>query len=300
MESPQATAPDSVADPAPAPSRSSPAPPPLWRRALANLGLYAWVVPGTVILGLLAVLVSWIPPRGRGMLLCARVWSRCLLAASGVRLEVEAVPAWPPEPGAEEKPGEGSVAGGRPVRAGSYVFMANHESYFDVPALLATLPGQVRFAAKRTLFHIPVFGWSLWAGGFIPVDRRNRARAKDAFEIAARRIRAGASVLFFPEGTRSPDGRLHAFERGGFLLALKSGAPIVPVGISGSFRILPRNRLRVHPGKIRIRLGTPIDTSAYGVRNRRELEARVRAEILALSGAEDAQADRAGPGAGGC
>jgi len=277
MDAPQASASNSASDPvaasAPGPSRSSPAPPPLWRRALANLGLYVGLVPATVILGLLAVLVSWIPPRGRGMLLCARVWSRCLLAASGVRLEVEADAAWHPEAG-----------------AGSYVFMANHESYFDVPALLATLPGQVRFAAKRTLFHIPVFGWSLWAGGFIPVDRRNRARAKDAFETAARRIRAGASVLFFPEGTRSADGRLQTFERGGFLLALKSGAPIVPVGIAGSFRILPRHRLRVHPGTIRIRLGAPVDTSAYGVRERRELEARVRAEILALSEAEDALA----------
>lgn len=250
---------------------SPPGPPPRWRTVVASAALYVFIVPGTVILGLLAVLVSWIPPRGRGMLLVARIWSRCLLAAAGVRLEVELDPAWEGEPD-----------------DGHYVFMANHASYTDVPALLAVLPGQVRFAAKRTLFFIPVFGWSLWAGGFIPIDRNNRARAKDAFAIAVRRLRGGASVLFFPEGSRSPDGRLHRFERGGFLLALKSGTPIVPVGIEGSHRVMPRSRLTVRPGTIRVRLGAPVDTSGLGVRDRNELVRDVRRRIAALAGVEDA------------
>ena len=259
-------------------------PPPVassrWRTLVANLTLYTFVLPGTLILGLLAVLVSWIPPRGRGMLLVARIWSRCLLAAAGVRLEVEPAPAWD-----AESPG------------GSYVFMANHLSYFDVPALLAVLPGQVRFAAKRSLFRIPIFGWSLWAGGFIPIDRANRARARDAFGIAVRRIRSGASVLFFPEGSRSPDGRLHTFERGGFLLALKSGAPIVPVGIEGSYRVMPRSRLTVRPGRIRVRLGAPLEISRYGVRGRGELVREVRERIVELAGAEDASETKPRPGA---
>lgn len=242
-----------------------------WRALVANLALYTFVVPGTLILGLLAVLVSWIPPRGRGMLLVARIWSRCLLASAGVRLDVELDRAWEVEP-----------------PDGSYVFMANHLSYFDVPALLAVLPGQVRFAAKRTLFFIPIFGWALWAGGFIPINRADRGRAKDAFAIAVRRIRAGASVLFFPEGSRSPDGRLHRFERGGFLLALKSGAPIVPVGIEGSHRVMPRSRLTVRPGTIRVRLGAPVDTSGFGVRDRNELVRDVRERIAELAGLEDA------------
>lgn len=244
--------------------------------AVANGALYLFVIPGTVFFGLVAVLVSWIPPRGHAMLLCARLWSRCLLAAGGIRLEVEMDPAW-----------EDASKGG------SYVFMANHESYVDVPALLVALPGQVRFAAKRSLFLIPVFGWSLWAGGFIPIDRKNRARAKDAFEVAARRIRAGASVLFFPEGSRSPDGRLKDFERGGFLLALKSGVPIVPVGIEGSFEILPRHRLTVRPGPVRVRLGAPVATADYGVRDRAALMVRVRERIAELSG------EGAGHGAAG-
>jgi len=238
-------------------------------RLLANLALYALLLPVTLFFGLTAVLVSWIPPRGHATLLCARLWSRCLLAAAGVRLKVELDPVWEDEPS-----------------GASYVFMANHESYVDVPALLVALPGQVRFAAKRTLFLIPVFGWSLWAGGFIPIDRKNRARAKDAFEIAARRIRAGASVLFFPEGSRSRDGRLKDFERGGFLLALKSGVPIVPVGIEGSFEILPRHRLTVHPGPVWVRLGAPVATSDYGVRDRAALMSRVRERIAELADTE--------------
>lgn len=238
----------------------------LVKTVIANAALYLYMIPGTVILGLLAVLVSWIPPRGHGMLICARLWSRCLLAAAGIRLEVEIDPAW-------KEGTEGT----------SCVFMANHGSYLDVPALLAVLPGQVRFAAKRTLFFIPVFGWSLWAGGFIPIDRKNRARAKDAFEIAARRIRGGASVLFFPEGTRSHDGRMGDFERGGFLLALKSGVPIVPVRIDGSYRALPRNRFTVRPGTIHVQLGAPIPTEGLGVRDRAELMIRVRERIAELS-----------------
>lgn len=244
------------------------------RTVIANVALYLYVVPGTVILGLLAVLVSWIPPRGHGMLICARVWSRCLLAAGLIRLEVEIED----QEGKEEDPDAATPR--------SCVFMANHGSYLDVPTLLAVLPGQVRFAAKRSLFFIPVFGWSLWAGGFIPIDRKNRSRAKDAFEIAARRIRGGASVLFFPEGTRSLDGRLGEFERGGFLLALKSGVPIVPVGIDGSYRALPRSRFTLRPGPIRVRLGAPIETEGLGVRDRAELMARVRERIAELS--EDA------------
>lgn len=247
----------------------SPAPASVARTALANLGLYLFLVPGTVVLGLLAVVASWIPPRGRGMLLCARVWARCLLAAAGVRVEVEADPAWADEPA------------GR-----SYVFVANHQSYFDVPALLAVLPGQVRFAAKRSLFLIPVFGWSLWAGGFIPIDRKNRSQAKGSFDTAARRIRNGASVLFFPEGSRSRDGHLGDLERGGFLLALKAGVPVAPVGVSGSFEVLPRSRWTVRPGTVVVRLGSPIDPSSFGVRERRGLVDRARDTIAELAGVD--------------
>lgn len=233
-------------------------------RALATVTTVAFLLPGTLLLSILAVLVSWIPPRGNAMIFVARVWSYCLLAAAGVRLDVEVDPA--------VEPGTG------------YVFLANHQSYFDIPALLATLPGTVRFAAKRSLFKIPIFGWALAAGGFIPVDRKDKSRAVEVHAAAGARLRAGISVLFFPEGTRSHDGGLGTFYRGGFLVAQKCGAPIVPVGISGSRQVLPRRRWSVQPGRIRVRLGAPVDTREYPVSRKRELIARVRDDIAELAG----------------
>jgi len=233
-------------------------------RALATATTVAFLIPGTLVLATLGVLVSWIPPRGNATIFVARVWSYCLLAAAGVRLDVDVDPA--------VEPGTG------------YVFLANHQSYFDIPALLATLPGTVRFAAKRSLFKIPIFGWALAAGGFIPVDRKDKSRAVEVHAAAAARLRAGISVLFFPEGTRSHDGGLGTFHRGGFLVAQKCGAPIVPVGISGSRQVLPRRRFTVDPGRIRVRLGAPVDTREYPVSRKRELIARVRGDIAELAG----------------
>jgi 1-acyl-sn-glycerol-3-phosphate acyltransferase len=245
------------------------------RSLAATACAFAYLVPGTLVLGTLAVLLSWVPPRGEAMMLLARVWSRCLLAAAGVRVRVE-----------EAAP---------PAAPGGCVFLANHQSYFDIPALLATVPRSVRFAAKRSLFRIPVFGWALAAGGFIPVDRADRSRARDVWAAAGRRLAAGASVLFFPEGTRSADGRVAPFQRGGFLVALKSGAPIVPVGVSGSRRVLPRGRFRVSPGTIDVRYGAAVDPAEYGVARKGELIARVQGEVERLVGAAPGVARERGP-----
>lgn len=240
------------------------APVPRWVRVLATLTTVAYVVPGSLVMGSLAVLFSWIPPRGNAMVFLARLWAHCLLASAGVRLAVEVDPAVDPDRG--------------------YVFLANHQSYFDIPALMATLPGTVRFAAKRNLFKIPVFGWALWAGGFIPVDRKDRSRARDVYRAAAARLRQGTSVLFFPEGTRSATGDLGAFQRGGFLVAQKCAASIVPVGIDGTITVLPRHRYSITPTTVRIKIGAPIDTRDYPVSRKTELIDKVREEIAKLAG----------------
>src|SRR5689334_16279676 len=128
---------------------SRPSPPALyvvWATFTGNL----FLVLGSLIFGALAVLVSWVPPRGNWMFGLARIWSRCLLAASGVRAASFYAPELDPK--------------------GSYVFLSNHQSLFDIPLLLATSPGQMRLMAKRSLFRIPFFGWALAAGGFIPID----------------------------------------------------------------------------------------------------------------------------------
>lgn len=237
-----------------------------WIRALATLSVAVYVIPATLAFGTLAVLLSWLPPRGNAMCFLARLWARGTLAAGGVRVRVE---------GAAEVDAERG-----------YVVMANHASYFDVLAMLAVLPGQYRFVAKRSLFFIPIFGWSLWAGGFIPVDRKDRSRAREIWATAGKRLAAGSSVLFYPEGTRSPDGRIHGFQRGAFLVALHTGAPILPVGISGAHPIMPRHRFSVQPGEIRVHFGSPVETGERGVRDKNELIRQVRQEVGRLSGVE--------------
>jgi 1-acyl-sn-glycerol-3-phosphate acyltransferase len=227
----------------------------------------AFVVVGfvnTVIAGTLIAVIGLIPPRGDWALPIARVWARLVLASGLVRVRRE---------GADRIPAD------RPV-----VFMANHESWLDLPALGATIPVQVRFLAKRWLFSVPFFGWGMTAMGFIPVDRPYRRTATRSFEKAATRIRAGRSLLIHPEGTRTTTESLLPFQRGGFLVALKSGVPIVPVGIEGARGCLPRHGYLLRPGTITVRFGDPIPTAGRGVTARGELMDSVRAAIERLRG----------------
>ncbi len=216
-----------------------------------------------LIFATLTLLTVWIPPRGSSITWCARTWGRLWLAASGIRVET----SW--EEGLDPK--------------GDYIFLSNHASWFDIPALLMTLPGRVRFAAKRGLFQIPIFGWALAAGGFIPVDRHDRKRAQAALTAAQVGLAEGGSMLFFPEGTRSEDGRILPFQRGGFLLALKTGLPIVPVGVEGSHKAMRKGVFWVRPGRIHVRYGAPVDVTSYGLKGRKRLVLDVRLAIARLA-----------------
>ena len=237
--------------------------PPLWLTALATLTGNFFLLVGSGVLAIVTILVSWIP-RGVWAFAVMRIWANGVLAASLIRVEVHCSP--------ELEPGK------------SYVFLANHQSLFDIPVLLATSPGQLRMMAKRTLFLIPIFGWALKAGGFISVDRADRSTATQSFSLAFARLREGTSVLLFPEGTRSLDDTLLPFQRGGFLLAMKSGLPIVPVGIRGSRAVQSRGSFAIHPGTVAVTYGAPIDPAAYGVRRKRELIAEVRRRIAGPAG----------------
>jgi 1-acyl-sn-glycerol-3-phosphate acyltransferase len=225
-----------------------------------------FLVLGSFILSVLATLLSWVPPRGNLGFGIARIWARCLLTASVLRAEARYDPALEP---------------GR-----SYVFLCNHQSLFDIPLLLTTCPGQVRMMAKRSLFRIPFFGWSLWACGFIPIDRADRSTARSSFASALDRLRAGTSILLFPEGTRSLTDTLLPFQRGGILLAMKTGLPIVPVGVRGTRAVQPKGSLTIRPGTIEVRYGAPIFCADYGVRRRAELTAEVRRRVAELAGLE--------------
>ncbi len=218
----------------------------------------------TVVSGLIGTIVGFIPPRGDWTLRAARLWARGILLGGFVRL---------------------SGYGGEGVpRDTPVVFMSNHESWLDIPALLAEIPVQVRFLAKKSLFSWPFFGWAISSMGFIPVDRKNRREAVRSFEEAAARIRAGRSVLIFPEETRSTDANLLPFQRGGFLIALKAGIPIVPVGLEGPRRCLPKHNYLIRPGRIVVRFGDPIPTAGRGLADKGDLMDIVRREMEKLRG----------------
>ncbi len=225
-----------------------------------------WAVP--------ALLLGWVPPRGTVTFWCARAWAWCLLWGCGLRVRVERDPA---------------------IGRGHYVFMANHQSLFDIPLLLATLPGQTRFLAKRSLFRIPLFGWAIAAGGFVPVDREDKSKAREMFATAIARAQSGVSLLVFPEQTRSLDGQLLPFQRGGFLLAMKAGLPIVPVGIRGTFGVQQKRSFLIHPGTVEVRYGAPIPTAEVDVRQKRDLVATTRARVAELAGLAPAAAGEAAP-----
>lgn len=180
------------------------------------------------------------------------LWSRTLLRWAGVEVELE---------------GFESLDWNRPM-----VVIANHQSWFDVFALTAFLPAKLRFVAKEELGRIPLFGRAWQACGHVSVNRSDRSEAISSLERAASRIREEAlAVIFFPEGTRSPDGRLQSFKKGAFVLAIQTGVPVVPLGISGSRKVMPKGSFRVRPGTIRIKVGRPIPTAELDHSERNQL-----------------------------
>ena len=161
----------------------------------------------------------------------------------------------------------------------SAILMANHESYLDVPALIASCPVPLRFVARKAVFRAPIMGQAMWATGQIPLDRSNRAKAIESLSSAAGQIAHGRTVLVFPEGTRSKNGDLLPFKKGGFMLALESGAPIIPVGLSGTRRVVPRGSWRFHAASVGIVVGDPIPTKNLGAEDRDWLMETVQLEI---------------------
>ena len=238
----------------------------LARAALSSL----FVVVATVVGALIALTVRLFDSSGERVIDLARIWSRAVLGFAGVKVTVL---------GAERLPGNQT-----------HVYMANHLSAVDIWALYVALPGRVRMIAKKQLASIPLFGWAMAAGRFIFVDRGNAVAARRSIEEAKRRIRGGQSVLLFPEGTRSRDGRLGAFKKGGFHLAIDAGVPIVPVGLQGTRESMPRGSLLLRAGRVRITFGDPVPTSGLTDADRHALLERVRAAIGAMLSPEMAPA----------
>lgn len=152
-----------------------------------------------------------------------------------------------------------------------YIFVANHQSQFDIFVLDGFLDIDFRWLAKKELFRLPFFGWAMLLAGSIPVDRSHGRKALKSLDEAANRIAAGASVVIFPEGTRSPDGQLQPFKAGAMQLAIKSGVELVPMAISGTYEVLPKGKILARPGKVVIRLGMPVDSREFSSKEKQAL-----------------------------
>ena len=178
-------------------------------------------------------------------------WARSILWASGVKVKVEGLDKLDPDK--------------------NYIFMANHQSQYDIFCAQAHLDWHLRWLAKKELFDIPIFGAALGKGGSIPVDRSNGRKALASLIEAAKRIKKGCSVIIFPEGTRSDDGALHSFKTGGMVIAIKAQVEVVPMAICGSRDILAKGDLLPKTGTITMKIGDPLNVEGYTLKQKGEL-----------------------------
>jgi len=167
------------------------------------------------------------------------------------------------------------------IPARACIFAANHASNLDPPALVAVFPRRVSFLAKKELFRIPILATAMRVAQFVPVDRASREAATASVDIAARRLKEGLSFAVFPEGTRSPDGRMRPFKKGTFVMAIQAGAPVVPVSIAGAQNLMQKGKWTLRPGEVTIRFGPAVDASEYTLEQRGELLARVESLVAA-------------------
>jgi 1-acyl-sn-glycerol-3-phosphate acyltransferase len=201
--------------------------------------------------------------RSIALVMARRIWAPTLIRASGAKFDVDPLP---------------DVDWTTP-----HIFVMNHQSMIDIPCAFAALPPNIRFVAKEQLRWIPFLGWYIWMTGMVFIDRSRRARALASLEQAGRRIRSGATILAYPEGTRSPDGRIMPFKKGPFVLALNAGVPIVPVAIEGSGKVSGKTGVwKLRPAQVRMKVGQPIDIAAYGADDRDKLLHDVRAAVIQL------------------
>jgi 1-acyl-sn-glycerol-3-phosphate acyltransferase len=217
------------------------------------------LVIGLVTLPLCLLVVLLAPFDGKGKLAYSigRLWTWTILKTSRIHLKVGGLDRLDPS---------------RP-----YVFIANHQSNLDIPVLVQGLPRfQLRWIAKKQLAYVPFFGWALWASRHILVDRIDHGSAMASFRKAKEKIAGGDSVVIFSEGTRSSGGRLLPFKRGGFLLAIQTKTPIVPVTINGSWTLLPRGDWRLRAGEIEVIVDEPVPVGRYDGKKVSALVNRVR------------------------
>jgi 1-acyl-sn-glycerol-3-phosphate acyltransferase len=228
----------------------------LWA-PIANLLWYVY----TIVMAILSLVLWPFDRTGELQHWCARWWCRLVAWTIFARIHVHGVE---------------HVQRGR-----SYVYMANHASLIDTPALFAYLPYQFRIMAKKSLFNVPFMGWHLRTAGHFPIDHGNPRKIAISLRRVIEGVKAGRSLAVFPEGRRTGDGQLQPFEFGAFKIAMRAGVPIVPVTIRGTFKMLPRTSLAPRPGRVDVVISEPIDTAEYTDKTLPALIERTRAAIAA-------------------
>ncbi|HYP13705.1 MAG TPA: lysophospholipid acyltransferase family protein [Bryobacteraceae bacterium] len=220
------------------------------------------IIIATIILGSINLAVSIFDHGGRKQVAIARFWSKVLLKIAGVRMSLDGIEKIDPN--------------------GSYVFVSNHVSFMDTPVVLAHIPVQFRFLAKKGLFSIPFLGYHLKRAGHLPVPRENPREAVKTMAEAGRIIRErGISVLIFPEGGRSLEGLL-PFKEGAAYIAIKAGVPVVPVALDGTLAVLPMGSMNVRPGHVTLRVGDPIPTANLTLQERAALTKQLHDRVADL------------------
>jgi len=214
----------------------------------------------TLSCSVMAMIGGLYDPYSKMVNLSARMWTKSMLLFAGVRLKVYGI----------EK-----VKKGQP-----YIFMSNHQSNFDVFSIFSIFNRTVRFIAKKELFNIPIFGWALYLSGTVRVDRSNRKKAIESIRTAFEKYKERVSLIIFPEGTRSPDGNIQDFKMGGFVMSIDTGLPIVPISVTGTRSILPKNSYKLKPGIVKIYISDPVDPAKYNYDSRKQYAEDVKKVII--------------------
>jgi 1-acyl-sn-glycerol-3-phosphate acyltransferase len=231
------------------------------------------IIVATIIMGTISLIVSLFESAGRLQHQISQVWSRMLLKVSGVKMRIEGREKIDP--------------------AGVYVFVANHRSLMDTPVVLAHIPLQFRFLAKKGLFLIPILGTHLRRAGHLPVVKDNPRASLKSMNDAVRIIRErGMSVLVFSEGGRGTD-QLQDFKEGAAYIAIKAGVPAVPVAMTGTREVLPMGSMQIMSGVVELIFGEPIPTANLTLKNRTELTILLREKVAGLIGESASEAHQA-------
>lgn len=191
-----------------------------------------------VLIAILTIIVSPVDRKGKITHVLSKFFGGGILLIAGVKVEIEGKENLDPE--------------------ANYIFVSNHQSYFDIPVLMKAIPNNVRFIYRDNLTKIPILGWGMYLGGYIPISRENVREAMKSLKSASKKITNGISVVIFPEGTRSYDGKLGEFKRGIFVLADEAKVPLVPTSVMGTINIMPRNKFRIRSGRVKVVFGKPV------------------------------------------